>query len=156
MPGSELPYLTHVGMVAMEVAAAVSAEPQHDGTLAVLCALLHDCVEDTDVELATVEETFGADVAAGVSALTKDETLPKPERMPDSLRRIREQPRSVWIVKLADRITNLQRPPAHWSTDKARRYRMEAMRIREALGEASPYLSGRIDAKIAAYEEFIR
>jgi len=155
-PGTELPYLVHLGMVAMEVQGALAAEPGRNGDLAVLCALLHDSVEDTGVELDEIGRRFGAEVAAGVAALTKNGDLPKPERMPDSLRRIREQPPEVWMVKLADRITNLQPPPSHWTTVKARAYRDEAIRIRDALGEASPYLRARIDAKIDAYEEFIR
>ena len=41
-PGTELPYLMHLNLVSMEILAALSAEPGHDGNLAVQCALLHD------------------------------------------------------------------------------------------------------------------
>jgi (p)ppGpp synthase/HD superfamily hydrolase len=154
--GSDLPYIVHLGMVAMEVKAALAAEPQWDGDLAVLCALLHDTVEDTAVTEAELATHFGPDVAAGVLALTKNDALPEAEQMADSLRRIREQPQDVWIVKLADRITNLQPPPAHWSVPKVRRYWDEAIAIRDALGEASPFLLARMNTKLAAYEEFTR
>ncbi len=155
-PGTDMPYIVHLGMVAMEVKAALAPEPHWNGDLAVLCALLHDTVEDTAVTEMQLASHFGAGVAAGVLALTKNEALPKAEQMPDSLRRIREQPREVWIVKLADRITNLQRPPAHWPVPKARRYRDEAITIRDALGDASPFLRLRMERKLAAYERFIR
>ncbi len=155
-PGTEMPYIVHLGMVAMEVKAALVPEPRWNGDLAVTCALLHDTVEDTSVTREQLADLFGAGVAAGVLALTKNAALPKVEQMPDSLRRIREQPREIWIVKLADRITNLQRPPAHWSVEKARRYLDEAVTIRDALGEASPFLRSRMEQKLVAYREFIR
>ena len=151
VPGTELPYIVHLGMVAMEVQAALVGEPGRDGDLAVLCSLLHDAVEDTAVEVEDVAARFGGAVAAGVLALTKDPSLPKAERMADSLRRIREQPMEVWMVKLADRITNLQPPPAHWSAEKAAAYLSEARAIRAALGDASPSLAARMDEKLAAY-----
>jgi (p)ppGpp synthase/HD superfamily hydrolase len=42
VPGSDLPYVIHVVMVAMEVIAALQAEDGLGGDLAVECALLHD------------------------------------------------------------------------------------------------------------------
>lgn len=151
VPGSELPYLLHVALVAMEVSAALRAEAGHDEELALQCALLHDTVEDTAVTYAQVAAAFGPAVADGVQALTKDEALPKTERMPDSLRRIRLQPREVWLVKLADRIVNMQPPPKHWERAKIEAYKFEARAILAALGEASPLLAARLAEKIAAY-----
>jgi (p)ppGpp synthase/HD superfamily hydrolase len=75
--------------------------------------------------------------------------------MPDSLRRIRLQPYAVWKVKLADRITNLQGPPAHWSREKAVAYRAEARQILKALGDSSTVLADRILTKIEAYEDLL-
>jgi (p)ppGpp synthase/HD superfamily hydrolase len=150
-PGSELPYLAHVGLVSIEVIAALAAEPVRDGDLAVQCALLHDVIEDTGVTYTVVEERFGKQVAAGVQALSKDPALPHAEQMADSLRRIRLQPHEVWMVKLADRIANLQSVPAHWSAAKIAAYRSEAEQIYAVLGGASPFLADRLRAKIAAY-----
>jgi (p)ppGpp synthase/HD superfamily hydrolase len=75
--------------------------------------------------------------------------------MADSLRRLRDQPREVQLVKLADRITNLAPPPAHWSADKRRAYRAEAVTIADTLGDASPTLQARLRARIAAYAAFV-
>lgn len=151
VPGSELPYLLHVTLVAMEVIAVLRAEPGHDEDLAVLCALLHDTVEDTAVTVAELEAAFGRAVAEGVLALSKDESLPKSEQMADSLRRIRLQPREVWMVKLADRVVNMQPPPKHWEPAKIAAYRQEAREILAALGEASPSLAARLAEKIEQY-----
>lgn len=150
--GQRVPYINHVGEVAAEVMAALAAGGGHDGDLAVQCALLHDTVEDTSVTLEVLRESFGDAVAAGVSALTKDTSLPdKPAQMADSLARIRQQPREVWMVKLADRIVNLSPPPFHWSREKATSYRAEARGILAALGPAHAGLADRLAAKIEAY-----
>ncbi|MDQ3341225.1 MAG: HD domain-containing protein [Myxococcota bacterium] len=153
VPGTELPYVVHITSVAAEVIAVGL------GDLAVTCALLHDVVEDTaktDAERADVtaqiSELFGADVAAGVLALTKSDAIPKKaDRMTDSLCRIREQPHDVWAVKLADRITNLAPPPASWNPEKIAAYRIEAIAIADALGDANAALHARLRAKIEAY-----
>ncbi|MBB6051783.1 HD domain-containing protein [Armatimonas rosea] len=150
VPGTNLPYLLHITQVAAEVM-AVAGAPETDCTLAVLCALLHDTLEDTSLTEAELEAEFGPAVLAGVKALTKDDTLPKTERMADSLRRIQAQPPQVAWVKLADRITNLQVPPSHWSAEKIAAYRDEAQKILAALGGSHAGLADRLEAKIATY-----
>ena len=149
VPGTELPYLVHVVAVAGEVIAALSDASDPD--LAVSCALLHDTLEDTATTRDELAAQFGAAVADGVAALTKDAALPKHERMLDSLRRIRLQPREIWLVKLADRITNLAPPPPGWTAERCRAYRTEAIAIADALGTASARLAHRIRDRIAGY-----
>ncbi len=145
VPGTELPYLMHLTQVASEVFAAGHSE------LSVLCAYLHDTLEDTEVRYEALAEQFGESVAQGVLALTKNNSLPKDQRMADSLARILMQPPDIACVKLADRITNLQTPPAHWSAEKIAGYRAEARQILDALGPACPALAARLEAKIAVY-----
>ena len=156
VPGTDgLPYLMHLTSVAMEVMGALQHETVNAPTLAVVCALLHDCIEDTQTTYGQVAETFDEKVADGVLALSKDDKLPKNERMSDSLQRIRAQAPEVWMVKLADRITNLQAPPDHWSMEKRRKYWREAGQIRDALGDSSAYLRARIEAKMAKYTVYL-
>ncbi len=150
-PGSDLPYLIHLNFVSMEVIAALSIESGWDGDLAVQCALLHDTIEDTDTTYEQIRSSFGIRVADGVQALSKNPDLAKSERSIDSITRIKQQPMEVWMVKLADRITNLQPPPAHWTTEKIRRYQAEAVEIHAALQTASPYLVARLAEKIRNY-----
>jgi len=152
--GSDLPYLVHVVSVAAEVIAVLPVEQGLDGDLAVVCALLHDTVEDTAVTLDEVRARFGDAVAAGVDALSKNGALPKGDQMADSLRRIKEQPREIAIVKLADRITNLAEPPKHWSREKREAYRAEAVQIADTLGDASAALEVRLRSRIAAYAAY--
>jgi (p)ppGpp synthase/HD superfamily hydrolase len=153
VPDSELPYIVHVVSVAAETIAALGAGV--DADLAVCCALLHDTIEDTATTYDEIAARFGAAVADGVSALSKNPQLPKAEQMADSLRRIQAQPGAVWMVKLADRITNLAPPPSRWTADKRRRYRDEAIAIADALGSASAALDARIRARITAYAAYL-
>jgi (p)ppGpp synthase/HD superfamily hydrolase len=150
-PGTELPYNVHVASVAAETLLGLEGAPLPDRLLALRCALLHDVLEDTPVAAEALGARFGDAVLAGVRALSKDASLPKEVRMADSLRRIREQPRAVWCVKLADRITNLDAPPRHWSDEKVAAYRVEAGEILAALGDASERLGARLRRRIAVY-----
>lgn len=151
VPGTDLPYLKHLGMVAMEVFSAHAIEPVGNLGLAVQCAILHDTIEDQGVAHADLVKHFGLSVADGVLALSKNPDLPKSEAMADSLNRILQQPRDVWCVKLADRISNLQGAPAHWSAEKRATYRGEAQQILDALGAAHRSLAARLATKIANY-----
>ncbi|MBE7451969.1 MAG: bifunctional (p)ppGpp synthetase/guanosine-3',5'-bis(diphosphate) 3'-pyrophosphohydrolase [Kofleriaceae bacterium] len=155
VPGTHLPYLLHVTSVAGEVMRAIVLEPVAAPDLAVVCALLHDVVEDTPTPLAEIAARFGDDVALGVAALSKDAALAKAQQLDDSLRRIRACPAEIWVVKLADRIVNLQEPPPHWSGDKRRRYRDEARQIHAALAPAHALLGRRLDERIDAYGAFL-
>ena len=149
VPGSGFPYVVHLVKVTTEVLHA--ADGSFDVDFALQCALLHDSVEDASVAVASLAVAFGARVAEGVRALTKDDAVPKTERMADSLRRIRAQPREVWLVKLADRITNLEPAPAHWTPEKRAGYLAEAKVIHDALGEAHEGLAARLREKMATY-----
>ncbi len=152
IPGSNLPYLVHLCDVGLEVAATLAVEPGHNHELALCCALLHDVLEDTDMDEATLSALFGPAITAGVRALTKNPTLPIDQRIPDSLRRIQLQPREIWLVKLADRISNLSHPPPpHWTPERIRAYRAESELILATLGSSSPRLSGRLRELIDRY-----
>jgi len=145
----------------MEITSALSVEQVDNPDLAIQCALLHDTIEDTDVLYEELEDLFGTDVADGVMALAIDETigpdLGKFERrwlqLEDYLRRIKQQPREIWMVKMADRITNLQPPPEHWDYRMIERYRKGAELIYKELGVASAYLGERLRVKIDGYPE---
>jgi (p)ppGpp synthase/HD superfamily hydrolase len=156
MPGSEIPYIVHLSLVSMEVMAALSVETEHDGNLAISSAILHDIIEDTVINFEEIKTEFGESIANGVLALTKDDSLEKHLQMADSLQRIKQQPSEIWMVKLADRITNLQAPPHYWNQDKIFRYREEGMQIYEALKDASPFLASRLASKIEDYKAFIK
>ena len=158
IPGSDISYINHLGLVAMEATAAIADNQNiQNPNLLIQCALLHDSIEDTPTTYNEIEKEFGSEVADGVLSLSKNEKLPtKMEQMRDSLLRIKQQPQAVWMVKLCDRITNLQPPPKHWDNEKMLRYRDEARVILEQLGEANQFLAERLKSKIESYVQYLK
>ncbi|MEQ1744393.1 MAG: RelA/SpoT family protein [Saprospiraceae bacterium] len=82
------------------------------GPTAVVCALLHDVVEDTDVTLKEIHEQFGERVALIVDGLTKLDSLhdsesPQAENLTKVLRTMLSDVRVV-LIKMADRLHNLR------------------------------------------------
>jgi len=153
-PGEKLPYLTHLGNVMMEVMAVSLGLKNPE--LAITCAILHDTIEDTSVTYEELVQSFSKEVANGVLALTKDETLAtKKEQMLDSLERIKQQPQEIWVVKMADRVANLGKPPEYWKAEKVKAYRDEARIILEHLGEADEAMAERLEGKIENYEKYL-
>jgi guanosine-3',5'-bis(diphosphate) 3'-pyrophosphohydrolase len=156
VPGTNLPYVVHLSNVAMEILMAAQNSPNFEVDFAVQAALLHDTLEDTSTTFEELTEAFGAPIAEGVLALTKNENLPKSERMEDSLNRIRKLQKEIWAVKLADRITNLQMPPQHWDLAKKIGYQKEALLILEELKGGNTFLENRLRLKIAEYEKYLQ
>jgi (p)ppGpp synthase/HD superfamily hydrolase len=150
------PYIYHIGLVAFELLSGLGDDSGVDADFALQCALLHDVLEDTDVTYEDLTREFGRRVADGVLALTKNSQLEKGNRMADSLARIVAQPREVWMVKLADRISNMRKPPSSWTNEKITAYLDEARMIHQALGSADASLSVRLMKKIEEYARFIK
>lgn len=154
--GTTLPYLIHVDRVLGEVMVALDRNSKGMcPDFSMQCALLHDVLEDTDVTEECLEKNFGSDVTRGVKALTKDMSLPKEKRMLDSLSRILEQSSEVRLVKMADRIVNLQEPPSFWRNEKRRAYQEEAKMILEKLQGVHCFIEERLHKKIQEYSKFI-
>ena len=154
-----LPYLTHLTSVAMEVMHACKEGKieLEKADKAITIALLHDTIEDTDVTYDDLYTEFSAEVAEGVEALSKDKSLPtKKEQMADSINRLLTQPYEVQMVKLADRITNMQKPPEHWDGQKIFNYQKEAKFILSCLKNSNLHLSQRLEKKINDYIVYIR
>lgn len=155
IPGSQSSYLVHLSNVAMETMVAAQHTDNFDQIFAVQVALLHDVLEDTSTTYDELQSVFGTKIADGVLALSKDETLKAETRIPDSLSRIKQQPKEVWAVKLADRISNMQEPPAYWDKNKRMTYLKMAGIILFELKGGNAYLEKRLEQKIIDYQQFI-
>jgi (p)ppGpp synthase/HD superfamily hydrolase len=154
VPGTNLPYDVHISNVAMEILIAGFNTPGFNTAFAVQVALLHDTIEDTATDFLELENKFGVAIANGVSALSKNAGIPKTRQMYDCLDRIKALQPEIWSVKLADRITNLQPPPSHWTNSKKINYHMQSITILDALGSGNAYLASRLSVKITEYEDY--
>jgi guanosine-3',5'-bis(diphosphate) 3'-pyrophosphohydrolase len=150
-----LPYIVHLSNVAMEVFMVHKQKQDFDLELAVQLALLHDILEDTSLSFKELKDYFGNIVAEGVLALTKNDKLDKKDQMDDSLNRILDLGKEVAIVKLCDRITNLQNPPIKWDNTKIKKYYLQAIQITETLKGENDYLDKRINKKIEQYKLYL-
>jgi guanosine-3',5'-bis(diphosphate) 3'-pyrophosphohydrolase len=129
-----------------------------DIDFAVQIALLHDTIEDgVNINYDVIKNEFGEQIAKGVLALTKNENLKdKKSKMSDSINRILKEPKEVAIVKIADRVTNLQTPPKTWSIEKVNNYYSEAKDLAEKLMGNNDYLDKRINSQINIYEGYCK
>jgi GTP pyrophosphokinase len=102
------PYISHVQEVAYLV-----TKLRLD-VASVITALLHDTVEDTDVQLETIESQFGADVAQLVDGVTKLSQVKFSSRLEQQSENFRKMLLAmakdirVLLVKLCDRAHNMR------------------------------------------------
>lgn len=136
-----VPYVEHL-LEALE-AMACGAGVTDTGVLAAV--LLHDTVEDTGATVPEIEAGFGPDVAELVDWVTKPPATGggrQAKRAAKSayLRRLGDAPERAVLVKLADRVSNVQRldqmPP-----DFQRRYYAETVTYVIPLAQAHPWFA---------------
>lgn len=153
LTGSPLPYAVHLAMVANEVMSADRKKPIGRLAETVQIALLHDVIEDTPVRVGELEHRFGEFVAEGALALSK---VIDGAKLPFEiyLEGLAEGPAQYAIVKLCDRITNLQPPPSTWGREKVAEYHAESQRILAALGHAHAPSAERLRMKIDNYRRY--
>lgn len=98
------PYSVHLGAVE-EVISRFGFG--HDVELRA-AAWLHDVLEDTDLNIETLRMEFGDRVAEAVFAVTDGEGANRKERKAQVYKKIRQNGNDALIVKLADRIANVE------------------------------------------------
>lgn len=92
----------------------------------IAAAILHDTVEDTDTTVEDIEELFGTAIRDIVMEVTDDKSLPSAERKRLQIEHAASISHEAKLVKLADKISNLQdiiaSPPVKWSLERKREY----------------------------------
>lgn len=97
------PYSVHL--------AAVAEIAQPFGAIAETIAYLHDVVEDTDVTVKEIENTFGKFVADCVAILTDEPGLNRQERKAKTyakMAKVTGEAEIALVVKAADRLANMR------------------------------------------------
>ena len=103
------PYILHPIAVARIVCSEIGL-----GSTSIVCALLHDVVEDTEYTLDDIRERFGEKVAVIVDGLTKvseDKFRPGTSVQAETLRKIlltMSDDARVILIKIADRLHNMR------------------------------------------------
>lgn len=102
------PYIYHPIAVAR-----IAAEEMGLGTTSIVCALLHDVVEDTDITLDQIRKRFGEKVAKIIDGLTKisgvfdQKDSPQAENFRKMLLTLSDDVRVI-LIKLCDRLHNMR------------------------------------------------
>lgn len=113
-----VPYINHC----IEVTNTVANYTEDTSTLC--CAILHDCIEDTDCSEEHIKQEFGSDVLLLVKQLTNDypDNLEHSEKMLAVAKHAKDiiDPRAQ-LIKLADRLCNLNECEA-WKPRRIAKY----------------------------------
>lgn len=153
VPGSNLPYIIHISCVCSELMSVT--DKKYNCNLLLQCGALHDTLEDTKTSYKQLYLVFGKSVADGVQALSKNEDIDKLHQLDDSISRIIKQPKEIWMVKMADRIINLNPPPSFWSSEKIENYYKKSFLVYDAFKNSNEQLSLRLLKKIKEYKKYI-
>lgn len=95
---------------------------------ALIAALLHDTVEDTDATFDEIRAQFGLSVATIVAEVTDDQSIPKEERKRLQIENVPHKSASARLIKLADKISNMsdiinpETRPANWTLKRMKAY----------------------------------
>ncbi|MFA5826217.1 MAG: bifunctional (p)ppGpp synthetase/guanosine-3',5'-bis(diphosphate) 3'-pyrophosphohydrolase [Gallionellaceae bacterium] len=122
------PYVSH------PIAVARILTPLHMDAQAIIAALLHDVVEDTDISIDNVAEAFGKPVAEMVEGLSKLDKLQfetQEDAQAENFRKMlmaMARDVRVILIKLADRLHNMRTLEAV-SPEKSQRIARETMDI---------------------------
>ncbi len=125
----------------------------------IICALLHDTVEDTLATIEDIEKNFGPDIARlvdGVTKLSKIEQMPEDERAAENLRKFllaMSEDLRVLLVKLADRLHNMRTLHFIKDPEKRRRISRETMEIYAPLAERVGMYEYMREMQMLAFEQ---
>jgi GTP pyrophosphokinase len=171
------PYIYHPIAVAQ-----IAAEEIGLGTTSIVCALLHDVVEDTDVTLDDIEREFGKKVTKIIDGLTKisgvfdTNSSLQAENFRKMLLTLADDVRVI-LIKLADRLHNMRTmefmprdkqlklssetiylyaPLAHRLGLYAIKSELEDLSMKYMEGETYRFIKNKLNEKKAEREKFIR
>ncbi len=171
------PYIYHPIAVAQ-----IAAEEIGLGTTSIVCALLHDVVEDTDLTLEDIEREFGKKVAKIIDGLTKisgvfgTNSSLQAENFRKMLLTLADDVRVI-LIKLADRLHNMRTlesmprdkqlkissetvylyaPLAHRLGLYAIKSEMEDLSMKYMERETYQFIKNKLNEKKAEREKFIR
>lgn len=142
---SEPPYVFHPTQVML-----LLWEVGVRDAITLAAAVLHDTIEDTETTADDILQRFGAEVAAVVTEVSDDRSLPKAARKRLQIERAALKSERARLVKLADKVMNLTDmlagPPPHWSELRRRQYLGWTKCVVDPMRGTHPALEARFDA----------
>lgn len=117
--GTDIPYIVHP-LETMTILNSMNA----DDTL-LIAGVLHDVVEDTEATIEEVRNMFGNAVADLVGEHTEDKSKTWKERKEESIKATAEGSRSLKMLVMADKVSNLRalfRDVGRWKEEVWKRF----------------------------------
>ena len=116
---------------------------------AIVGAILHDTIEDTETTGEEIESEFGRVIRQIVEDVTDDKSLDKMARKRMQIEHAPHICHEAKLVKLADKISNLRDvancPPAQWSLQRRKEYFDWAKQVIDGLRGVHPKLEAVFD-----------
>jgi len=141
----ESPYINHPIGLADVLANEAGVEDER----ALIAAVLHDTIEDTQTSEQELTRLFGKEIADIVLEVSDNKSLPKAERKRLQIEHAPTLSRRAKLVKLADKICNLRdvasSPPVDWSLERKREYFDWAKAVVDGLRGIHPELERIFD-----------
>jgi len=139
------PYINHPIGLADVLANEAAIEDER----ALVAAILHDTIEDTETTEQEIIRQFGKEVADIVFEVTDDKSLPRAERKRLQIEHAPSLSRKAKLVKLADKICNVRdvanSPPADWPLERKQKYFDWAKAVVDGLRGVHPELERIFD-----------
>lgn len=121
---------------------------------AIIAAILHDTIEDTDATAQDILDLFGEEVTGLVLEVSDDKNLPKLERKQNQIAHSPHLSQRAKQIKLADKICNVRdiafSPPESWTMDRRIDYLQWAEAVIEGLRGVNPKLEQYFDETLEA------
>lgn len=150
--GSGHPYVVHPLRIAERLIKGYDGLPKEANIRTmILAAVLHDCLEDTDIPEARIAKLFGPEVASVVRELTQDKDLPKAERRKKMVEGCGSYSLEARVVKLGDRWDNMTEM-SQLGPDFIKRYCDEAKTMIENMKGSWPQAEAAISKIIESNE----
>ena len=113
-------------------------------TTLIIAGLLHDSIEDQEVQHEELVHLFSKEVADIVLEVTDDMTISKPERKQLQVAYAPYKSPRAKMLRIADKTSNLNSiltsPPAHWDRPRRREYFEWAKRVVDGCRGVNPHL----------------
>lgn len=145
MDSVKTPYINHP----IGVANILANEGDISDMEALMAAILHDTVEDTDCTFDEIEEHFGASIRKIVEEVTDDKLLVKAERKRLQIEHAKTASYKAKLVKLADKLYNLRdldkELPIAWTKERSDEYFVWAKKVVDNLRGTNEKLENQLD-----------
>lgn len=112
------PYVNHL----IEVAFLITDVAKVESIEVIQSAILHDILEDTHVTQEALSNQFDSKVVSIVSALSDDKSLSLIARRQHQIEHLKNAPREVKLIKLADICSNIVSIPENWDSVRIKSY----------------------------------